>query len=143
MDGVGELALDNEGLETAFQELGNGKTKHVIELALRVLEETKTHHAADKGLTFEKTALIVSGEGEQSTGSLTELGEGQLGSPDLLLAAETVGTNETKPIQTRTIKDRTFRQLFKRFSASRVLGQHLLVDKLLLLEGTSGGIEGR
>lgn len=51
MDGVGELALDNEGLEAALQELGNGQTENVIEFALRILEETKTYHAADKGLT--------------------------------------------------------------------------------------------
>jgi hypothetical protein len=52
MDGVSKLALDNESLETAFQELSNGQTEDVIELALRVLKETKTHHAADKGLTY-------------------------------------------------------------------------------------------
>ena len=50
MNGGGELALDNEGLESAFKELSDGETEHVIELALRVLEETETHHAADKSL---------------------------------------------------------------------------------------------
>jgi len=48
-------------------------------------------------LTFENTTLISSGEGEQNTSSLTELGKSELGSPDLLLAAESVRTEETEP----------------------------------------------
>jgi hypothetical protein len=114
MDRVGKLALDNESLKTAFQELSNGQTEDVIELALRVLKETKTHHAADKGLTFENTTFVSSGQTEEHTRRFTEFGESQLSPPDLLLAAETVGTNETE-----------------------------LVDKLFLLERTSGSIESR
>lgn len=49
------------------------------------------------GPTFENAALVVSGQGEQNTSSLTELGEGELGSPDLLFAAESVCTEETEP----------------------------------------------
>ena len=56
-------------------------------------------------LTFEDTALVTGGEGEQDTRSLTEFGEGELGPPDLLLATETVGTEETKPKETRTISE--------------------------------------
>ena len=50
MDGGGELALDDEGLESTLKELSDGETEDVIELALRLLEETKSNHAADKGL---------------------------------------------------------------------------------------------
>lgn len=48
-------------------------------------------------LTFELAALVVGGERQEHTGSLTELGESELGPPDLLLAAETVGTEEAEP----------------------------------------------
>ena len=50
MDGRGELALDDEGLESTLKELSDGETEDVIELALGVLEETESNHAADKGL---------------------------------------------------------------------------------------------
>jgi len=60
------------------------------------------------GLTFENAALVSGGKGEKNTGCFTEFGKGQLGSPDLFLATETVGTNETKPKETRTIKIRSF-----------------------------------
>lgn len=50
VDGGGELALDDEGLEAALKELSDGETEDVIELALGVLEEAELDHAADKGL---------------------------------------------------------------------------------------------
>ena len=52
MDGAGEVALLDEGLEAAFQELGGRQTEHIIELALVVLQETESDHAADQGLTY-------------------------------------------------------------------------------------------
>jgi len=52
MDGVGKVALLDEGLQSAFQELGGGQTEHIIELALVVLQETESHHSADEGLTY-------------------------------------------------------------------------------------------
>ena len=52
MDGSSELSLLNLSLEAALEELGGGKSEHIIELALRVLQETKAHHTSDKGLTY-------------------------------------------------------------------------------------------
>lgn len=34
MDGLCKSALDDEGLEASFHELGDGQTEHIIELAL-------------------------------------------------------------------------------------------------------------
>ena len=51
MDRVGDLALHDEGLKTTLHELSDGQTQDVIEFSLRLLEETETDHAADKGLT--------------------------------------------------------------------------------------------
>ena len=52
MDGVGESTLLNEGLKSAFEELGGSQTEDIIELALVVLQETESHHSADEGLTY-------------------------------------------------------------------------------------------
>lgn len=51
VDGVSDLSLHDEGLESTFHELGNGKTEDVIELSLRLLEETEADHAGEEGLT--------------------------------------------------------------------------------------------
>ena len=51
MDRGSELALDDEGLETSLHELGDSQTEHVIELAFSLLEEAKSDHASDDGLT--------------------------------------------------------------------------------------------
>jgi len=52
MDGVGDSALLDEGLESSLEELRGGQTEDVIELALVVLEEAETDHSADEGLTY-------------------------------------------------------------------------------------------
>jgi len=51
MDGGSELSLHDEGLESAFEELGDGETEYVIELSLRVLKEAETDHTSDEGIT--------------------------------------------------------------------------------------------
>ena len=52
MDGVSEVTLLDEGLQSTLQELGRSQTEHVIELALVVLEESESDHSADEGLTY-------------------------------------------------------------------------------------------
>ena len=52
VDRVGEVALLDERLQSALQELRSGQTEHIIELALVVLQETQSHHSADEGLTY-------------------------------------------------------------------------------------------
>ena len=52
MDRVGESALLDQGLKAALEELRGGQTEHIIEFALVVLEETKSDHSADEGLTY-------------------------------------------------------------------------------------------
>lgn len=52
MDGVSEVTLLDEGLESTFKELGGGQTENIIELALVVLQESESHHSADECLTY-------------------------------------------------------------------------------------------
>lgn len=57
MDRGSQLALDDEGLQASLHELSDRKSQHVIELALRLLEETKSNHASDDGLTCKNEKL--------------------------------------------------------------------------------------
>jgi len=52
MDRVADLSLHDESLEATLHELSDGQTQNVIKFSLGLLEETKTDHAADKGLTY-------------------------------------------------------------------------------------------
>jgi hypothetical protein len=52
MYGSSEVSLDNEGLESTFHELVDGQTEDVIELSLVLVEETKSDHALDEGITY-------------------------------------------------------------------------------------------
>jgi len=64
MDGFGKVALENKSLEATFHELGDGKTQDKIEFALTSLKKTKSHHAPDKGLTFEDSSRIFGIHGQ-------------------------------------------------------------------------------
>jgi len=98
VDGVGEVALLDERLESALQELRGGQAEHIIELALVVLQQTESDHSTDQGLTFEKSSGISLLHREENTSSLSELGESELGSPHFSLAAEAVSTDQLEPI---------------------------------------------
>ena len=52
VDGLSKVALLDEGLEATLEELRGGQTEHIIELALVVLQKTKSDHAADQGLAY-------------------------------------------------------------------------------------------
>lgn len=54
MYGSSEVSLDDEGLESAFHELVDGQTEDIIELTLVLVEETKSDHALDEGITYYK-----------------------------------------------------------------------------------------
>ena len=52
VDRVGEVALLDERLKSALEELGRGQTEHIIKFAFVVLQETQSHHSADECLTY-------------------------------------------------------------------------------------------
>ena len=52
MDGGSEVTLLDERLQSSLHVLGGGQTEDIIELALIVLQESKTDHSADEGLTY-------------------------------------------------------------------------------------------
>lgn len=74
MDGSGtEVVSQDDGLESSFQELGGGKTQDVIELVFRFGEETESEASSHKGSTFENSLGIIFGEGQEFSGSLSQL----------------------------------------------------------------------
>ena len=90
VDGLGEAELVHAGLETTLQEVLDLKGKDVIELHAGLVEDTDTHQTANEGIAFEETLRVLLVEGEELTGSTTDLGEGELDAPHLTLVAETV-----------------------------------------------------
>jgi len=96
MDGGGELSLLDQSLKSSLKELGGGQTENVIELALVILQKSKSNHSSDEGLTFEDSSWVGCVHGQKNTGGLSELGEDELGSPHFSLASEAVGSDETK-----------------------------------------------
>jgi len=71
VDRVSEVALLDERLQSALQELRGGQTEHIIELALSVSQQTESDHSTDQGLTFEKSSGILLVHREQDTSSLS------------------------------------------------------------------------
>lgn len=51
VDGGGQLALEDERLQASLHELSDSKSQHIIELALRLLDETQSDHTSDDGFT--------------------------------------------------------------------------------------------
>eukprot|EP01084_Bolivina_argentea_P253263 425353_1 len=90
VDGLGETDLEADGLEAALQNVGDGQGKHVIELVLVGVEEAEVVAAAEKGGTLELATGVVLGQGQEETGGTTHLGEDDVDTPDLTLAAEAV-----------------------------------------------------
>ena len=57
-------------------------------------QDTNSDKSAKKCVTFEKSLGVLLVEGEEGTGDLSDLGDGQLDSPDFSLVSETELTDE-------------------------------------------------
>ena len=62
----GDLQLEHLSLQTTFHELRDGQTQHVIQLALVLVQQTQTSHAAQEGLTLEDTRWVLDTRSESS-----------------------------------------------------------------------------
>ncbi len=91
VDGVGELGLEDAGLESSLQQLVVSHGQDVIETVLGFLvQETELEHLTQQGGAFEESALILGVQSEEFSGSLSEAGQHELDSPhfSLVLQAE-------------------------------------------------------
>jgi hypothetical protein len=55
VDGLGEVGLEDTGLEAAFQELFGGQSQGVIELLFGLTQNAQAGQAANQSFTFEQT----------------------------------------------------------------------------------------
>ena len=87
VDGLGQAALEDLGLETALQEVLDLEREHVIETHAALVEHTDAHKTANQGIALEETLRVLLVELEELMGSTTDFGEGERDAPDLALVA--------------------------------------------------------
>lgn len=97
VDGLGvEGILGDSSLESALEQLVGCEAEHVIELEFLGGEEAVAVHSSEEGGAFEESPGVLLFEGEELTGGLPELGEGEVDSPDFSLILEPVLADELK-----------------------------------------------
>jgi hypothetical protein len=95
VDGVSELDLFNDGLESSGHEDFGVETQDVIDLVLGgSIQESIFVHSVEDSLSFEDSLWILFVQGQKSSRSLSKLCDGQLDSPDFSLVLKTVSTGD-------------------------------------------------
>jgi hypothetical protein len=94
VDRLGKTLLVHLSLKTSFQQLLGSQLKDEIELEFFIREKSVATHASEESSSFENTLGIIRFQSQQSTGSLTELGQSVLYPPDFALAAKAVFTDQ-------------------------------------------------
>lgn len=67
VDGLCETEFVYAGLETAFQEILNLESKHVIKPHAGLVEDTDTDETTNKSISFEEALGVFLVEGEKRT----------------------------------------------------------------------------
>jgi hypothetical protein len=73
VDGLGQVELEHEGLESSLQEILVLETKDKIELILAVIQHTKAVKAAEKGSSLKEPLGVLLLELQKLSRSLTHL----------------------------------------------------------------------
>jgi hypothetical protein len=94
VDRLGETELPDTGLETTLKEILDLEGQDVIQLHAGLVENTDTDETSNEGIAFEETLGVLLVEGEELTGSTTDLGQSQTDSPDLTLIAQAILADE-------------------------------------------------
>ena len=91
VDGVSQLGLEDNGLESPVEELLNAEGQNVIESVLSgLIQQLEFEHPLQKGASLEQSLRVLLLKGQKLSGSLSDSGEGELDSPHFTLALETV-----------------------------------------------------
>ena len=130
MHGVGELALEHEGLKSSLHHLGHGQSQDVIQLSFGFLEKSKSYHSSDKCITYQEfiidsilniipsKSLLGSFSSRVNSslaaflhcglhsvcaneGILPDFGQSELHSPDLSLVFQTISSDHLQSIHGR------------------------------------------
>lgn len=88
VDGFGETDLPDLGLESSLQKVLDLQTQNVIELVLRVIQHSQSMQTSEDGISLKEATRILLVEGEELSGSLSDLGDDHLHSPHLSLVLE-------------------------------------------------------
>lgn len=94
--GLRKVELENLSLKTSLHEDLSGKLQDIIQRVFFVGQDTVSLQSADQRSGLEQALGVLGIKGQQGTGSLADLGQHVLNTPDLTLAAETVFTAELK-----------------------------------------------
>lgn len=94
MDGLGESELEDLGLETTLQEIFDLQAEDEIELHALLVQDTDPDQTPEECVTLEQPAGILLLQGEELTGSLTDVGKHQLDPPYFTLVTESELTDE-------------------------------------------------
>ena len=91
VDGTSEFLSEDESLESSLEKFLDVEGQDVIETIFGIrVEESKFKHSSEEGGAFELPTVVVLVEGEELSCSLSESGEGELGSPEFSLVFESV-----------------------------------------------------
>ena len=71
VNGLGQAALEDLGLETTLQEVLDLEGQHVVETHARLVEHTDANETANERVTLEETLGILGIELEKLTSSTT------------------------------------------------------------------------
>ena len=68
--GLGQAQLEDQGLQAALQKVLGRHGQHVIELALRLIQEPILVHAPQQGLALKEPLCLLVVQRQQGPGSL-------------------------------------------------------------------------
>eukprot|EP00955_Chlamydomonas_euryale_P039021 351280-Chlamydomonas_euryale.AAC.8 len=90
VDGLGQTLLEDNGLQAALQEVVWLQRQHVIQLVLRLIQQTILVHAAHQSLALEKALRVVLVVLQQVARRVADLGQNHLHAPQLTLVAQAI-----------------------------------------------------
>lgn len=70
MDGLCEAQLEDQGLQTALQEVGGREGQHVIQLVLRLVQQAVLVHAPHQSLALKHALRVCRIQRQQGAGRL-------------------------------------------------------------------------
>jgi hypothetical protein len=92
MNGLGKALLEYFGLQSSLHESLGAQVEDIIKGVFLVSHQTETLQSSDKRGGLEKALGVLGIQRQKGSGSLSDLREHVLHSPDLTLAAQSVFT---------------------------------------------------
>jgi len=107
VDGLGESQLEHLGLETTLKEVLDLQSEDEIELHVFLVQDSDPDQTPEQCVSLEQPAGILLVQGEELTGSLTDVGKDQLDPPHLTLVPETELADQLQLLIETSLLERT------------------------------------